>query len=194
MDSKIVCEYCENDKFDYDSYWKEYSCSSCGRILGDDSKIKILDEAQKKTAIEDSSSASTEEYNKKESLKGIPDKITTDDQAKDLYKFAIDLARSEDYERAAELLYKIKNEYREHGIINFFVLREQLAQVLIDLKRFDEAKGIVEENMDGLEMGLSNLPEYLKRPGKPYLWHLADCKGDYIKAQERRRDEKRGLT
>jgi len=54
MSSKVVCDRCGNDKFDYDSVWKEYTCSSCGWIVDDDSKIEILDKAPKSTSIEDS--------------------------------------------------------------------------------------------------------------------------------------------
>ena len=40
---KILCNKCKSHDFDYDDYWKEYSCKKCGWIVDDAQKISALD-------------------------------------------------------------------------------------------------------------------------------------------------------
>jgi len=42
---KILCNKCRSHDFDYDDYWKEYSCRKCGWIVEDAGKISALNTA-----------------------------------------------------------------------------------------------------------------------------------------------------
>jgi hypothetical protein len=60
------CDKCSSPVFDYDSYYKEYSCKNCGWIVEDHEKRSLLDkirnsELNLKRAIQHDSSKPTEE-------------------------------------------------------------------------------------------------------------------------------------
>ena len=40
-DQQAMCEKCGSPEFEYDSYYKEYSCKECGWIVKDPEKIGL---------------------------------------------------------------------------------------------------------------------------------------------------------
>lgn len=47
---EILCEKCNCPDFDYDSSWKEYSCTYCGWIVADKEEISNIDKNNKAKA------------------------------------------------------------------------------------------------------------------------------------------------